>query len=60
MVFNILLVTKKVKLLNQCVLLQMNAYIKYFENGGKNMSSVIKVIMYYINTIKIGTRLKRH
>ena len=44
MVLNILLVTKKVKLLKPlCIILpQMSRYIKYFENGGKNMSFVIK------------------
>ena len=30
------------KLLNHFVLPQMNCYIKYFENGGKNMSFLIK------------------
>ena len=44
MVLSILLVTMKTKLLNRCVffLPQMSGYIKYFENGGKNMSFVIK------------------
>ena len=42
MVLNTLLVTKKVRLLNRCVLFQMTGYIKYFQNGGKNMSFVIK------------------
>ena len=41
MVLNILLVTKKVKLL-YIIVSQMSGYIKYFENGGKNMSLVIK------------------
>ena len=37
-VFNILLVTKKVRLLNRYVLLpQMSGYIKYFENGVKKV-----------------------
>ena len=41
MVLNILLVTKKMKPL--CIILpQMSRYIKYFENGGKNMSLMIK------------------
>ena len=41
---SILLVTKKMKLFSRCVLsyLKKNGYIKYFENGGKNMSFVIK------------------
>ena len=41
---SILLVTKKVKLLNYYVLIlpQMSGYIKYFENGGKSMSFLIK------------------
>ena len=44
MVLNILLVIKKVKLLDRlCIILpQMNGYIKYFENGGKYMSFVFK------------------
>ena len=43
MVLNILLVTKKVKLLNRCIILpQISGYIKYFENGGKNMSFMVK------------------
>ena len=43
MVLNISLVTKKVKLLNRCVILpQISGYIKYFENGGKNMSFMAK------------------
>ena len=38
-----LLVTKKVKLLNRCIILpQMSGYIKYFEKGDKNMSFLIK------------------
>ena len=41
-----------------CIILsQMSGYIKYFENGGKNMSLVIS---YWINIIKFGTGLKRH
>ena len=39
------------------ILSQMSGYIKYFENGGKNMSLVIA---YWINIIKFGTGLKRH
>ena len=41
MVLNILLVTKKAKLL-YIILTQMTGYIKYFENRGKNTSFVIK------------------
>ena len=41
---NILLVTKKVQLVKPlCIILsQMNGCIKYFENGGKDMSFIIK------------------
>ena len=36
MVLNIILFTKKVKLLNCCIILpQMSGYLKYFENGGE-------------------------
>ena len=38
---NILLVTKKVKLINQYVLSYLK-YTKYSENGGKNMSFMVK------------------
>ena len=44
-VLNILLVTKKVTLLNHYVLSYLKwltGYIKYFENEGKNMSFIIK------------------
>ena len=43
-VLNILLVTKKMKLLNRYVLSypQMIGYIKHFENGGKSMSFMVK------------------
>ena len=42
-----------------CIILpQMTGYIKFFENGGKNMSFVIKDDDELINTIKFGTRLK--
>ena len=43
-VLSILLVIKKMKLLSHyCIILpQMNGCIKYFENGGKNMSLSIK------------------
>ena len=39
---------------------QMTGYIKYFENWGKSMSSVIKDDMCLKNTTKFGTRLNRH
>ena len=41
---SILLVTKKVGIVKPlCIVLpQMSGYIKYFENGGKNMSLLIK------------------
>ena len=44
-----------------CIILpQMNAYIKYFENGGKTCLLQPKMMMYWINTMKFGTRLERH
>ena len=45
-----------------CIILpQMTGYIKYFENGSKSMSFVIKVDdVCWINTTKLGTRLKKH
>ena len=43
-----------------CIILpQMSGYIKYFENGGKNMSFLLKIIMCWINTIKFGMWLKK-
>ena len=42
MALSIFLVTKKVKLLKCIILPQMSGYIKYIENGGKNMSFLIK------------------
>ena len=42
-----------------CIILpQMSEYLKYFENGGKNMSLWLKMIMCWMSTIKFGTRLK--
>ena len=43
-VFNILLVIKKGEIVKPlCVILtQINAFVKYFENNGKNMSFLIK------------------
>ena len=43
MVLSILLVTKRLKLINRYVLSHLVMYyltIKYFENGGKNMSFI--------------------
>ena len=38
-----------------CIILpQMIGYIKYFENGGKNMSFLLKMMKCGINTIKFG------
>ena len=43
-----------------CIILpQMSGYIKYFENGGKNMSFLLEMILCLINTIKFGTKLKK-
>ena len=42
-----------------CITLsQMSGYIKYFENGGKNVS--LKMITCWLNIMKFGTMLKRH
>ena len=44
-----------------CIILpQMSGYIKYFKNGGKKMSFLIKDDSAWINTMKLRTRLKRH
>ena len=44
-----------------CIILpQMNGYIKYFENGSKNMSFFIKDDDCCINITKFGTRLKKN
>ena len=38
-----------------CIILpQMDGYIKYFENGSKNMPFLLKMIKCDINTIKFG------
>ena len=42
------------------ILSQTSGYIKYFENGDKNMSFVIKMMMCWIKTMKFWARLKRH
>ena len=40
-----------------CIMLpQMSGYIKYFENGGKNIIS--KMMMCWTNAMKFGTRLE--
>ena len=42
-----------------CIILsQMTGYIKYFENGGKNLSFVIEDDDV-LDTMKFGARLKR-
>ena len=42
-----------------CIILpQMSKYIKYFENGGKNMSFSLKMMKFGVNTIKFGMWLK--
>ena len=38
---------------------QMIGSIKYFENGGKKMFFVTKMMMGWINIIKFGTKLKK-
>ena len=40
------------------ILPQMSGYLKYFQNGGKNMSFLIKDDKLWINTIKFGMWLK--
>ena len=38
-----------------CIILpQINGYIKFFENGGKNMSFLIKIVNYGRNMKKFG------
>ena len=42
-----------------CIILpQMSGYIKYFENGSKNMSFLLKMTKCGINMIIFGMRLK--
>ena len=44
-----------------CITLrQMNGYVKYFENGDKNMSFFIKDADVCINITKFGARLKEN
>ena len=38
-----------------CIILpQMSGYVKYFENGGKNVSFLLKMMKYGINMVKFG------
>ena len=56
------MVTKKVKLLNRYVLsylYKMSGYIKYFENGGKNMSLMVKDVDLLGKYNEIGIRSKK-
>ena len=45
-----------------CIILpQMSGYIKFFENGGKNLSFMVKnVLDKYNEILKFGTKLERH
>ena len=36
------------------ILPQLSGYMKYFENGGKNVSFLLKMMKYGINIIKFG------
>ena len=38
---------------------QMSGYIKYFESSGKICPSWLEMAVFWLNTIKFGTRLKR-
>ena len=43
-----------------CIILpQMSGYIKYFDNGGKNMSFKIEEVCI-LDTLKSGIKLKSH
>ena len=42
------------------ILPQMSGYIKCFENGTKACLSWLKMMMWWINTMKFRTRLKIH
>ena len=59
-VLSILLVTKKNDTIRPlCIILsQMSGYIKYFDNGGKNMSLKIEDENVFINIIKSGKKFK--
>ena len=56
-VLNTLLATKMI--MSLCIILsQMRFYI--FENGGKICHVRLKMIGYYLNIMKLGTKLKIH
>ena len=43
-----------------CIILpQMNGHIKYFENGGKNMSFIIKDDSILVNYNEIWNKIKK-
>ena len=43
-----------------CIILpQMSGYIKYFETMKKTYHSLLEIIVFWLNTIPIGVRLKR-
>ena len=62
MVLNISLVTKKMILSSyRCIISpQMSGYMKYFENGGKKISFMIKNDSVFAKYNEILTRLKIH
>ena len=38
-----------------CIILpQMSRYIKYFEKGGKNISFLLEMMKFWINTVEFG------
>ena len=41
------------------ILPQMSGFIKYFDNGGKNMSFMIQDNNYWVNIMIVGTKLKK-
>ena len=41
------------------ILPQMSGFIKYFDNGGKNMSFMIEDNNYWVNIMIVGTKLKK-
>ena len=44
-----------------CIILpQMSGYKKYFDNRGKTRILWLKIIIYWNNILKFGTKLKRH
>ena len=38
---------------------QLSGYIKYFDNGGKVYVLWLKMIAYWLNTMRFGTKLKK-